>query len=74
MRVYTNRNSIVDLKHFRYCTKHYGMLLALQHEAPNLKLEVAVEPGRSTFIPIHELNFDDYLAVNRLNPSDPHST
>ena len=58
MRVYTSRKTIVDLKHFRYCAKHYGMLLTLQQETPNLMLEVN-DLERRSFIPIHQLDLEE---------------
>ena len=72
MRVYTSRKTIVDLKHFRYCAKHYGMLLTLQQETPNLMLEVN-DLERRSFIPIHQLDLDDRFSVIRLNPNDTHA-
>jgi hypothetical protein len=72
MRVRTQRKDIVDIKHFRYCTKHYGLLVWLQNETPNLLLEVNGGMERS-FIPIHQLDFEDQLAVIGLNPNDPHA-
>ncbi|MBI5537767.1 MAG: hypothetical protein HY898_33895 [Deltaproteobacteria bacterium] len=69
MRVSTYRNKIVDLKHFRYCVRHYGMLVTLQHETPNLMLEVDDSNGRS-FIPIHQIDLEDQTAIITLNPND----
>lgn len=71
MKVYTNNKRIVDLKHFRYCSKHYRMLVNLQQEAPNLMLELNT-PERS-FIPIHQVDFEDQLALIGLNPNDAHA-
>lgn len=72
MRVYTTRRTIVDLKHFRYCSKHYSMLLTLQQEAPNLMLEVG-NAGKQALIPIHQIDLEDQLAVIGLNPNDAHA-
>jgi hypothetical protein len=72
MRVYTTRRTIVDLKHFRYCSKHYRMLLTLQQEAPNLMLEVNT-PDRSALIPIHQIDLEDQYALIGLNPNDAHA-
>jgi hypothetical protein len=76
MRVYTTRKTIVDLKHFRYCSKHYRMLLTLQQEAPNMMLELK-QPfsGQSATgaIPIHQLDLEDQLALIGLNPNDAHA-
>jgi hypothetical protein len=69
MRVFTNRQEIVELKHFRYCTGHYQMLLTLQQEAPNMLLEIRGDKGRE-FVPIHRLDLDDQFAMIDLNPGD----
>jgi hypothetical protein len=72
MRCYTSKKTIVDLKHFRYCSKHYRMLLTLQQEAPNMMLEVN-HPGSQALIPIHQLDLEDQLALIGLNPNDAHA-
>jgi len=72
MRCYTNKKTIVDLKHFRYCSKHYSMLLTLQQEAPNMMLEVN-QPERQGLIPIHQLDLEDQFALIGLNPNDTHA-
>jgi hypothetical protein len=72
MRVFTTKKSIVDLKHFRYCAKHYDMLLTLQQETPNLMLEVNQQNQRA-FVPIHQLDLDDPRSVSGLNPNDAHA-
>ena len=69
MRVHTQRRDIVDIKHFRYCARHYGMLVALQQELPNLLLEIDGNAKRA-FIPIHQLDFEDQSAVIALNPNE----
>jgi hypothetical protein len=69
MRVHTQRHDIVDIKHFRYCARHYGMLVALQQELPNLLLEIQGSPQRA-FIAIHQLDFENQSAVIALNPND----
>ena len=69
MRVFTNRKQIVDLKHFRYCTGHYHILLELQQETPNMLLELCGHDAR-TFVPIHQLDLDDRLGMITLNPGD----
>jgi hypothetical protein len=72
MRCYTNQKTIVDLKHFRYCSKHYRMLLTLQQEAPNMMLEVN-HSERASLIPIHQLDLEDQVALIGLNPNDAHA-
>jgi hypothetical protein len=72
MRVYTTLKTIIDLKHFRYCAKHYRMLLTLQQEAPNLMLEFG-GVGRAGLIPIHQIDLEDQFALISLNPNDAHA-
>jgi hypothetical protein len=72
MRAFTTKRTIVDIKHFRYCSKHYGMLLSLQQETPNLMLEVNASE-RGALIPIHQLDLEDQVALIGLNPNDAHA-
>ena len=69
MRVYTYKKTIVDIRHFRFCSKHYQLLLTLQREMPNMLLESAAADGQK-FIPIHTLNLEDQIAIRDLNPNE----
>ena len=66
MRVYTYKQTIVNLRHFKFCSKHMEMLIMLQHELPNIRLELDTPEGHE-YIPIHELNLEDARVVRQLN-------
>ncbi|MFA6446995.1 MAG: hypothetical protein WCW31_01925 [Patescibacteria group bacterium] len=70
MRIYTHQHTIVDVKHFRFCAKHYNLLLVLQQEMPNLCLEVVSAEGAPFRLPIHKLNLENQEDIRRLNPNE----
>ena len=67
MRVYTSKKSIVNIKHFHFCTKDYTTLLALQNDHPNLALEVDNGDAFSTYIRINQIDLENRLELMALN-------
>ncbi len=73
MRVYTHNKTIVCLKNFRFCQAHYILLLGLQHEVPNLLVEIepTTYPTRQDelhqFVPVHSLDLEKFQALSLLN-------
>jgi len=70
MRVFTNKNAIANLKHFKYCLKNYERLLDLQQEVPNLPLEIESETAYKRYIPISSLNLEKFSEILNLNAHD----
>lgn len=66
MRVFTIHHKIVDIKHFKFCTKDYNMLLELQRDHPNLPLETEI----NEYIRINQLDLENRAELMTLNASD----
>jgi hypothetical protein len=65
------KNRILTVKllgGWRFCSVHYQILLQLQHEVPNLPLEIEPnQPGVRQFICVHQLDLERYQTLTLLN-------
>jgi len=68
MRVRASDGRVVRLLHFRYCAKHLALILELQSEIPNVKIDARDEVTHAyRQIPAFQLNLER-VELAMLNP------
>jgi hypothetical protein len=69
MKVYLQDKRIVRLKWWRPIADHFMLLNHIQHEVPNLLLEI--EPssptGKREFVPAHAINLESFRLTALIN-------
>lgn len=61
------KKTIVKLKHFRFCHSHFILLCGLQHETPNLPLEIDGNGFSRQFVPVHSIDLDIFQQLSLYN-------
>ncbi len=72
MRVYAHIRNIVVLVRlkggWKFTVKHYELLLELQHEVPNLALEIESGDDKvRQFVAAHQLYLENFRSLSLLN-------
>lgn len=70
MKVFTDKQRIVELKHFQYSSHNYQLLLEIQRAAPNAPLEIETNGVEKKFVSACEIDLENHRTILTLNGHD----